>query len=822
MLARNFPLRMAIKLLWRDKAAREVWILLFALTISIGLLTSLNFFEKGLRQAAKDQGSQLLGGELIIETEQNIPEQWFKILAKNKLQYTDITQLSSMLGHKTNFKLVGITAVDPDFPLQGELRISTGLQEQSIVTDKTPAPGEIWISPRLFAELDIDLNDLVNLGAIQLKATKVLQQLPGQSGDWFNLVPQALINKTDLTRSKLIQPGSRLKNKIFIIGENLTEKTAELKQQLRPGDQLINLEARLPRYYNNIKVLNHYLSLTAIIGLVMAGVAISLASRCYCQKQYNAVALLSCLGVRAKTIDRIYWFILLICFLFSATIGCILGYLSQDLLYALLKEYLIVKKSVFDFTVIFTGFSLGALLLFGFAFPQFYNLRKVPPKRIMQFSQEPLSFNQNLVYVCALLPLCILIFIETQDYLFTFVLILAGISSVFFFLSGNYLLLRILRKISAPLHFNLRYGIVSLLRNPQRTAIQASAFELIFTLAILLIIVRGDLLISWRNTVPENTPNYYLVNIFPDQVESLQEFFQAKKLETTEYYPLVRGKLVERNGKDIFSTLTEQQKKTRALYRSLNLTWKNQLPASNKLIAGKWHAEQDQQTVSVEKNIAQNLGLKLGEVLGFDIAGERVRAKVTSVREVKWESFKPNFYMIFSQDVLESFPATFMTSFYLSQNKLNILAELFKSFSNTSVIDVDLIIKQFQNFLDQIIDLVSYILVYSLLASIAILWAALQASWEERRKEMLLLHTLGAKHRQLVIFTLSEFTCLGLICGLISTITANVIAIFLNERFFSVPFNFNWTYFVSVPAMSILILNIGGYFGIKRLLGDCR
>ncbi|MGB5535559.1 MAG: FtsX-like permease family protein, partial [Thiogranum sp.] len=384
----------------------------------------------------------------------------------------------------------------------------------------------------------------------------------------------------------------------------------------------------------------------------------------------------------------------------------------------------------------------------------------------------------------------------------------------------GFILLYAGRTLNTQVGVAWRFGVNNLWRRSRSSVSQILAFGLALMAMAVIALVRTDLLTTWQSQLPEDVPNHFAVNILPHQVDSIAKFLDRHSLSASQLYPMVRARLITINNQAVRSAVSKEARSDNALNRELNLTWTMNLQDDNHIVSGRWWqaADEGQALVSVESKLAERLGIRLGDTLGFSLGGETFSAKVRSIRTVQWDSFRPNFYMVFPPGVLENYAATYMTSFYLPASDKAVLIELVRAFPALTVLEMDLIIRQVERIFRQVTLAVEYVLLFVLLAGFAVLFAALQASLDVRLYEGALLRALGGSRRQLRAGHLAEFAALGTLAGLVAAIGTECLAWLLYSQVMHLDYTFKWRVWLAAPLTGALLIGAAGYWGTRAVV----
>lgn len=815
-------LRLAGRLLLRDWRAGELRILLSALIIAVSATTAISFFTDRLQRAMLGQSSELLGGDLLLQSPRQLEASWLTQAENEGLESVEVLAFPSVVVSGEQLQLSGIKAVREGYPLRGGLRVADRPFGEERPTAEIPGEGKAWVEARLLPLLEIEVGDTLELGSLTLTVERVLTFEPGGGGNLVSLAPRVLINFADVARADILRPGSRVTWQYSFAGaEQAVQRYKKwLRSRLEPSHRLQDVREGRPTVGAALDRAEQYLGLASLIAVLLAGVAIAMGARRYSERHFDVTAVLRCLGAGQRDILALFLPQLLWLGLVGGAVGVVLGYLVQFGLFYLLRELLPATLPAPGLMPVLMGFLTGITVLAGFALPPVLRLRDVPALRVLRRELAPMPLRGWLVYGVAMAAMALLMWRYTGSASMT-LSVLGGAAAALLLLGLLALgLLRATRSLHRGVGVAWRYGLNNLWRRPMLSISQILGFGLTLMAMALIALVRGDLLSTWQTQLPDDAPNHFVVNVLPDDVESFRGFMQARGIENAELYPMVRGRLAGINGERLAEWVGLDNERARAVQRELNLTWSDTLPGDNTLVSGRWWrpGDEGQALVSVESGVAERLKVELGDELTFSFGSGDLIARVVSVRTVQWDSFRPNFFMIFPPGVLDPYPATYMTSFYLPPREKGELARMIREFPAVTVIDLDRIMEQVRRILTQVTLAVEYVLVFVLLAGFAVLYAALQASLDERLYEGALLRTLGASRRQLRAGHLAEYALLGALAGLLAAGGAELIAFILYKQVFQLPYGIKWQLWLLLPLIGAVLIGAAGYWGTRRVV----
>jgi len=564
-----------------------------------------------------------------------------------------------------------------------------------------------------------------------------------------------------------------------------------------------------------------FMGLASLIAVLLAAVAIAISGKHYSTRHFDTSAILRCLGCKQNDLVFIYLFQMLLVAVLGSIAGIALCWTAQFILLYLLRDVLPDVVPAAGWQAAWSGLGLGLVVLLGFTLPSVMRLRTVSPLRVLRNDLSPLPVSGWLVYGSALFIVIVLMWFYTGSLIMT-LSVLGGAVLVFLLtLLLIALLFALLERSSGMLSVSMRAGLRNLLRRKQETLVQTLAFALTLMAMLVVIFIRTDLLSNWQESLPDDAPNHFVINILPDKVQLFESYLSEKNLSTSKVYPMSRGRLIEINGIPVKQAVTKDEENNESLNRELNLTWSDTLQEENKLLEGQWWQENSVvglPEVSIESRLAKKLGIQIGDRLAFFTGRKNWQAEVKSIRDVKWESFRPNFYFVFNPRSIENLPVTYMTSFYLSPEQKPMLKELVKTFPAITIFEMDAILSQLKGIISQVIVAIEYVLLFVLAAGLMVTLAAVQASLDERLQEGALMRTLGA-HRDLIRRSQwSEFGGMGLIAGIVAVLGTELISFLASRFLFHMDYSPLWWAWAIVPIAAACLLALLGAFSARKVL----
>ncbi len=816
----NFILRT----LRRDWRNAEVRLLFLALVVAVAALTAVSFFTNRIQQAVTFQASELLAADLVISSRYEFPPTLLAELQQSGLQQAKTLSFRSMAVVEEDFALVQLKAVSPAYPLRGALRISQTPLGDEQVTAQIPDRGTIWVEDRLLYQLHIQVGDSLQLGSQQFVIKKILRHEPDRGGNLIQLAPRVMMNLEDIAATGLIAPGSRVQHRLLLAGEidaikTLREQLEQQAEQAGAANQweIEGVQDARPALRSTLSQAERFLSLAALVTVILAGAAIAIAARQFALRQADAAAIMRCLGCSQNFINRLYLFRLLALGWVASSIGCAVGYVLHLGLAQLLSRFFIIALPPPDASPIALGLVTGLLTLFSFALPAVLRLRDIPPLRVLR---RDLGLPPPSVWQMSLLATLgmggLLWWLAGEATLAAFMF--GGVVALLLLLlAAAYGLVKALSVFRYHSQAAWRFGLANLARRAQSSSIQLAGFGLGIMALLLLAIVRVDLLGTWQATLDEHRPNHFLLNIQEHEAEALQQRFADIGIQT-DLYPMIPGQLLRINGRAVSADDYTSPRAKRLATRAFNLSWSAAIPSGNRLASGTWWTAESRGEASMERDIAETLGIRVGDPLEYRIGTQEISMRVTSLRDLHWDSFQVNFFLVTSPDVLAEVPTTLICSVHLPDEQAPWLLELVRDFPAITVINVDTVLKQVKSIMERASLAIEYVFVLTLLAGLLVLYAAIQASQEERLQEAAILRTLGAGRRQILGGLLSEFVTLGLLAGLLAASMASFLGFALSIWVFELPYQFNgglWLIGVLGGAVGI---GIAGLLGTQHVL----
>ncbi|MBP8884398.1 ABC transporter permease [Ectopseudomonas oleovorans] len=812
---------LAARQLLRDARAGELRVLFFALLVAVAASSAIGYFSARLNDAMLLRASEFLAADLRLSGSSPASQEQIDAGLKLGLDHAQAVEFSSVVAAADGIQLASVKAANSRYPLRGELRSAAEPYAPEEV-GSGPRPGEAWAEARLMVALNLKIGDELEIGAKTLRLSRVLTYDPDTAGDFYSLTPRVLMHLDDLAATEVVQPGSRVRFRELWRGDadTLAAYRQAVEAGLEPNQRLDDARDGNRQVGGALGRAERYLNLASLAAVLLAGVAVALSSARFAARRFDASALLRCLGLSRREALALFGLQLALLGLVACLIGALLGWAGQHVLFYLLRGLIPDDLPPADLWPALAGMATGLVALAGFALPPLAALGRVPPLRVLRRDMLPVPASSWLVYGAALIALGLIMWRLSLDLRLTLALLGGGLLAAL--LLGSLLLLGLqsLRRLLQRAALPWRLGLGQLLRHPLAAAGQSLAFGLILLAMALIALLRGELLDTWQDQLPEDAPNHFALNVLPAE----RDAFAARLAELSPHpaplYPVVPGRLIMINGEPVRQLVTKESRGERAIQRDLSLTWAEDLPSDNLITAGNWwgaaHAS-ELPGVSVESELAESLQLKLGDQLRFNVGGIERDAQVTSLRQVDWDSFQPNFYMIFEPQTLQDLPATYLTSFYLPPGQDAELVALSRAFPSVTLLQVDALLAQLRSILAQVTLAIEYVLLFVLAAGITVLLAGLQATLDERIRQGALLRALGAERKLLISARRAEFGLLGAAAGLLAALGCELVS-FLLYRY---AFDMSWQphpWLLLLPLIGALLIGLAGVLGTRRAL----
>ncbi len=813
---------LSLRLAARDWRAGELRLLIAALVIAVAAIASVGLFVDRMRTALSLQARQLLGADLVLAAGREPGAALLREAASESLAAVRTVSFPSMALAGERSVLVSLKAVEQGYPLRGAVRVTSQPGAPDAPADSIPARGEAWVDASLLSPLEISVGGRIELGDRSFRVTRLVTLEPDRGASFINFAPRVLIALDDLAATGLVQPASRVSWRLLVAGS--AQAVGRFEQRIREFDgqnlRIETVDNGRPELSATLKRAERFLSLVALLTVLIAAVAIALGARRFAERHLDGCAVMKAAGLGQRRLVRLLLLELLWVGVVGGLVGAALGAVFQQFLADAVAPMLGVRLPAPGWVPFAQALITGLILLLGFGGWPVLRLAGVPPLRVLRREYLPGRANLWGALVVAVLAFSTLLAWLAGDR--QLALIAAGgfaaATLMFIVVSALAVWVVTLIRRAGPVARRplLRLSIASWSRRRSLAIAQTAALSAGIMALLLLTITRTDLVDAWRRASPPDAPNRFVINIQPDQREAVEQALVTGRI-AADLQPMVRGRLIEVNGKDATQHVPAGERAQRLVEREFNLSYGAQPPAHNTVVAGRWF-DASAMEVSAELGILKTLGLKMGDSVVFDVAGERVEVRITSVRKLAWDSMRANFFMILSPAALDDRPTTFLTAFHLPAASPALDQQLVRRFPNLTVFDTGHLVRQVQLMLDQVVAAVQFLFVLTLAAGLTVLWGALLSSRDERIREAALMRSLGASSRFLSRAQHTELAFGGALAGLLGALGAIAVGWVLAEVIFGFEYQPRWQVIPAAMAATALLTVLAGWFGLRDVL----
>ena len=822
---------------WRDLRAGELRLLIVAVTLAVASLTAVGFFADRLKGGLERDARQLLGGDVIINSDQPAPAEFLqKALAlglrtSQQLSFPTMARARDEDGGAS--KLVAFKSVSAGYPLRGNLSVAEGPGLNAALTREIPAPGTVWVEAALLDALGLEMGQPLLLGDASLRVSKIIVSEPDRGGGFISFSPRVMLNQADVAATGLIQPSSRSTYRLAVAGEDRAVKayiawtTQVLDKNDVRGLRIESLDSGRPEMRQTLDRAEKFLNLVSLLAALLSAVAVAIVSRGFAAKHLDDCAMLRVLGQPQRTIALAYSFEFVLVGLFASALGVALGFVVHNVFVLLLAGLVEAALPAATLWPVAFGMGMGLTLLLAFGLPPVLQLAQVPPLRVIRRDVGKLKPASMAVLLVGVLGFAILLLAASSDIKLGLIAVGGFAGAVLLFALASYGALRLLRasvnEATAPRWLVL--ATRQLAARPAFAVVQVSALAVGLLALVLLVLLRTDLISSWRQATPPDAPNRFVINVQPEQSEAFQQALRQAGVSRFDWFPMIRGRLVAVNGQPVKPEDYADARAQRLVDREFNLSNAAALPAHNKVLAGRWTPE-EKNALSIEQGLADTLGLKLGDTLRFDIGGVLSEARITSMRKVDWTSMRVNFFVIYPVSELADVPLSYISAFRAplplpvtaGQRKPSFDNDLVRAFPNITNIDTSSTLAQVQRVLDQVIRAIEFLFGFTLAAGLVVLFAAVTATREERAREFAIMRAVGARASLLRQVQRAELAGVGLLAGFLASAVAVAVGWALARYVFNFAWTASWLVLVLGSLAGAVLALAAGWWGLRSVL----
>ncbi len=801
----------AARMLARDWRGGELGVLVAALVLAVAVVSGISAFTTRLQSALEQESHRFLAADRVVRSGRAMPEEWLERGRELGLGTATTLSFPSMVfAADDNMFLASVKAVSTGYPLRGELRFSREPFGPVESAARGPARGEVWLDSRLFPLLQVAIGDRVSIGDASFTVVAAARSEPDQGAAFYGYGPRALMHYDDIPATGVVQPGSRVQYRQLYAGNGsaLNALTAWLQPRLQPGQSLLTVDSGQPGVGAALARAESFLLLAGSLGVVLAGVAIALAARRFSERHTDYVAIMKSLGATSSAVNRLYGSSLLLLGVLATALGCAAGWGLQAGFFTLFAQQMPVTPGPAGLRPFAIGAATALACLLCFAWPPLRRLGRTPPLRALRRDLPRESRRGVVDELLGLAAVAVLMLWYSGDWRLT-AAVLAGLAlTVAMGLGLALLLLRGGRLVGMRAGSIWRLALAGLQRRGAANALQVVIFAMAIMLLLNLLLVRTSLIDGWRTQLPPDAPNHFVINIGPEQVQSVEQMLRSENIASEPLFPMIRGRIMSVGGEDLPSRAEVEDGPRQ---RETNFTWSDRLPDGNRLVAGEWwEPDTERALVSVEREFAERMGMRVGDEVGLLVGEQAFTATVASIRDLDWESMQPNFFLIFPPRLLASYPATFMTSFYLAPQEKVFLNRFIRAFPTITVVEIDVVVEQIRSIVTQVSAAVELVLLVILATGALVLVAGVQASVDARMQESAILRALGAPRSLVLGGLLIEFAALGLFAGLLATVSAELSVFIFQKWVMAMPYSPSpWVWPLGLVSGMLLIGGVG-------------
>ncbi|MPT11402.1 MULTISPECIES: FtsX-like permease family protein [Comamonas] len=824
---------LGLRNLWRDLRAGELRLIIVAVLLAVAALSSVGFFADRLQAGLQRDARQLLGGDVVVVSDNPAPTVFVQQARQQGLQSVATASFPTMARAAQEqggaSRLVALKSVEPGYPLRGVLHLNQGPGQPDLEVRAIPENGHAWVDAPLLEALGLKLGDRLLLGDASFLISHIIAIEPDRGAGFMSFVPRVMINSADLAATRLVQPASRITYRLAVAAQADAGRGAqraaqdylgwaqELAKSLH-GVRVESLESGRPEMRQTLDRAEKFLSLVALLSALLSAVAVALAARAFANSHLDASAMLRVLGQSQRRIALAYVVEFVSIALAASAAGVLLGWAVHHVFVWLLAGLVESALPAASLWPALFGMGMGLTLLLAFGLPPVLQLAQVPPLRVMRRDLGALKPASWLVLGVGVTGFAALLMVASRDIKLGLIAVGGFAVAVLLFAGLAWLAVKLLRQVvnesTAPRWLVMATRQVS--AKPVYAVVQVSSLAVGLLALVLLVLLRTDLIASWRKATPANAPDRFVINVQPDQAQDFQAALKKAGVHSYDWYPMIRGRLIAVNGKAVSPDDYEEDRAKRLVDREFNISNAETMPDHNQIVGGRWQAG-EQGAISMEEGIAKTLGLKLGDTLRFDIGGEESEARITSLRKVDWSSMRANFFVIYPVQHLENVAVTYLAA-YRAPDVKGFDNALVNEFPNITNVDLSSTLAQVQQVMDQVIRAVEFLFGFTLVAGLVVLFASVTGTREERAREYAIMRAVGARSSLLQQVQSAELAGVGLMAGFLASCVALAVGWALARWVFDFEWNVLWWVPLVGALAGALLAWLAGWWALREVV----